>query len=89
MEIFYQIYISKATISTKNLENRIFLSLWNSLMAKVAIELFPDLYQLFADLCQLIADLCQLFADLCQLFADLCPRWFFKQGYNFFKVRTF
>ena len=82
MEIFYQIYISKATISTKNLENRIFLSLWNSLMAKVAIELFADLYQLFADLCQLIA-------DLCQLFADLCPRWFFKQGYNFFKVRTF
>ena len=82
MEIFYQIYISKATISTKNLENRIFLSLWNSLMAKVAIELFPDLYQLFADLCQLIA-------DLCQLFADLCPRWFFKQGYDFFKVRTF
>ena len=82
MEIFYQIYISKATISTKNLENRIFLSLWNSLMAKVAIELFADLYQLFADLCQLIA-------DLCQLFADLCPRWFFKQGYDFFKVRTF
>ena len=82
MEIIYQIYISKATISTKNLENRIFLSLWNSLMAKVAIELFADLYQLFADLCQLIA-------DLCQLFADLCPRWFFKQGYDFFKVRTF
>ena len=82
MEIFYQIYISKATISTKNFENRISPSLWNSLMAKVAIELFADLYQLFADLCQ-------LFADLCQLFADLCPRWFFKKGYDFFKVRTF
>ena len=75
MEIFYQIYISKATISTKNFENRISPSLWNSLMAKVAIELFADLYQLFA--------------DLCQLFADLCQRWFFKRGYVFFIVRTF